>query len=144
MTKTFGSLAEFGAFLGGMVAAVEHAEHEALEGAAKIVEEEAKRVIGTYDYGWPQLAQSTQDDRVSQGYAANQPGLRRGDMRDSIQHRVEGHESYIGSNDDHLVWFETGTSKQPPRSVLASAALHKEHEIVELIGSKVHTALIKP
>jgi hypothetical protein len=144
MTKNFGSLAAFGTFLAGMAVKIEHAEHSALEGAAKIVETEAKRVIGSYDYGWPQLAQATQDDRVAQGYSANQPGLRRGDMRDSIGHTVAGHEAQIGSNDDKLVWFEIGTSKQPPRPVLAGAAIQKEKEIVELIGHTVHTALIKP
>ncbi len=144
MSKNFGSLAEFGAFLAGMVVKVEHAEHEALEEAAVIVEDEAKRVIGTYDYGWPQLAQSTQDDRAAQGYAANEPGLRTGGMRDSIEHSVAGHEAQIGSNDDHLVYFELGTSKQPPRPVLAGAAIAKEKEIISAIGSAVHTAIIKP
>jgi DNA-directed RNA polymerase subunit H (RpoH/RPB5) len=144
MSKNFGSLAEFGTFLAGMVVKVDHAEHEALKEAAVIVENEAKRVIGTYDYGWPQLAQSTQDDRVAQGFSANEPGLRSEAMRDSIEHTVVGHEAQIGSNDDHLVYFELGTSKQPPRSDLAGAAIAKEKEIVAAIGSAVHTALIKP
>jgi hypothetical protein len=31
------------------------------------------RVIGTYDYKWPQLAPSTQEKRVSEGFSANEP-----------------------------------------------------------------------
>jgi hypothetical protein len=144
MSRNFSSLAEFGTFLAGMVVKVEHAEHVALEEAAQIVEDEAKRVLGTYDYGWPQLAQSTQDQRVAQGFPANEPGLRNGAMRESIGHTVGAGKAQIGSNDDNLVWFEIGTAKQPPRSVLGEAAIHKEKEIVHRIGSAVHAQLIKP
>lgn len=116
------------------LAMVRVAEHHALEHAARAVETEAKRVIGTYDYGWPELAESTQEQRVAQGYSANEPGLRTGEMRDSIEHTTQGDEAHVGSNDEHLVFFDLGTSKQPPRPVLAAAAMHKEHEIVDLIG----------
>jgi hypothetical protein len=46
-----------------LVARVEHSKHEALEEGAKIIEEEAKRVVGTYDYGWPELAVNTGGSR---------------------------------------------------------------------------------
>jgi hypothetical protein len=98
---------------------------------------EAKRVIGTYDYGWPQLAQATQDDRISKGYAENEPGLREGDMRDSIEHVSNSHDATIGSNDQKLVWFEVGTVNQPPRPVL-QRALHERHEeVVHIVEQRV-------
>lgn len=141
MSHSFNSLAGFASFLTGMVAEVEHAKHQALEEAAEIVETEAKRALGTYDYGWPQLAQSTQDQRAHQGYTPNDPGLRSGAMQASIEHTVGHDEAHVGSNDDHLVYFELGTRRQPPRSDLAGAAMQKEKEVRELLGRKTMPVL---
>jgi hypothetical protein len=135
------TLTSFAAFLGEAAVALPIAEHRALEHAAVIVETEAKRVIGTYDYGWPQLADATQADRVAKGFSPNDPGLRSGAMRDSIERTVLAHEAQIGSNDEHLVWFDQGTSKQPPRSVLMGAAVHKEVEVVHAIGRTLEAHL---
>ena len=35
---------------------VQHAREKALEVGAQIIQKEARRVLGTYDYGWEQLA----------------------------------------------------------------------------------------
>jgi hypothetical protein len=118
------------------------AEHSALEHAAVIVEKEAKDVIGTYRYDWPELAESTQTQRVQLGFSANEPGLRTGEMRDSIEHVVGHKEAHVGSNDERLLWFELGTSRQPPRSVLAEAAMHKGEEVSHVIGRSMHAHLI--
>jgi hypothetical protein len=56
----------------------------ALAAATGMVLKEAKRVIGTYDYNWPQLAPATQEDRAHKGYPANEPLLRDGTLRASI------------------------------------------------------------
>ena len=127
------SLGEFAATLIGFEAGYLLWEHEALEGAAKIVEEEAKRVIGTYDYGWPQLAESTQTQREKLGYSANEPILREGDVRASIGHTVDilEHASYVGSDSPIAVYQELGTKHTPPRSFLGGAARAKEHEVHE-------------
>lgn len=110
-------------------------EHEALERAAVVIETEAKRVIGTYDYGWPQLADSTQHDRQQKGFAANEPLLRTGQMRDSIEHKVGEHEAHVGSNDQRAVWQELGTSRGiPPRSFLMGAGIHKRRQVIEETG----------
>ena len=47
------SLETFAAFIGGafMAEAISKAQHHALEEACVVIETEAKRVIGTYDYG---------------------------------------------------------------------------------------------
>jgi hypothetical protein len=107
-----------------------------LEKACVMVEKEAKDVIGTYQYDWPQLAESTQEQRAHLGYAANEPLLREGDMRASIEHIVVPHEhcGYVGSNSKIAVYQELGTHKIPPHSFLAAAAMHKEHEIHKLMG----------
>jgi hypothetical protein len=134
------SLGEFAAALMGFEAGYLLWEHEALEHAGKIVEEEAKRVIGTYDYGWPQLAEETQQQRADLGFSANEPLLRTGDLRASISHTVDKHEHtvYIGSNSEIAVYQELGTSRIPPRSFLGGAARAKEHEIIEELRRSIY------
>ena len=88
-----------------------------------VVEEAAKTVIGTYEYGWPQLAASTQADRTAKGYPPNEPLLRTGQMRDSIAHlsalSVAGADGLVYSDDIIALWQELGTSRGiPPRSFL--------------------------
>ncbi len=116
-------------------------EHEVLETACEQIEERAKEKIGEYQgksgpfQAWPELAESTKEDRVAQGYSENDPGLRSGAMRDSIEHKVSGHEGHVGSDDDKLLWFELGTEKgQPARSALGGAAFELEPKIREETG----------
>ena len=130
------SLAGFVAFLPSLALEVEHANHSALEKAAQIVEEEAKRVIGTYDYNWPPLAESTLKNK-----AADTPLLETGEMRDSIEHVSDHKEAQIGSNNDKAVWQELGTRTIPPRSFLAGALQHKAEEVVDIIGRDITKAL---
>lgn len=122
----------------GKIAVMEAMEHAALEKAAVVVETEAKRVIGTYDYGWPPLAPSTLARK-----AADTPLLETGDLRDSIEHNVGGHEAMIGSNNPKAVFHELGTVRVPPRSFLVQAAIHKETEVHHLIGAEVVRHLSK-
>ncbi len=133
--------------------------HRALEKCAQVVEKSAKDKIGEYQeqagpfIAWPELADSTKRDREAQGYPENEPGLRSGEMRESIGHvtSVGDLETQIGSNDDKMVYFELGTSKQPPRSVLGGAMVESlpkiEHILAaELVGmitaTKVAAALL--
>ncbi|MDE2354946.1 MAG: hypothetical protein KGL17_07985, partial [Betaproteobacteria bacterium] len=105
---------------------------KAATAAAIVIEAEAKSEIGTYQEGagpfvaWQELADSTKRDRVAKGFTENDPGLRTGAMRDSIEHATDGAQAFVGSNDDHLVWFEQGTRTQPPRSVLGLAAVNSK------------------
>jgi phage gpG-like protein len=120
----------FAAFLVGTLSLeIERANHKALEKAAVIVEEEAKRVIGTHDYGWPPLAESTLARK-----AADTPLLETGEMRDSISHTVTKDEAHIGSDSNVALWQELGTSRIPPRSFLQGALQHKTEEVVSTIS----------
>lgn len=132
------SLLGFAAFTTALVAKIDHAKHEALEEGAKIIEKEAKRVIGTYDYGWPRLAASTLENK-----SADTPLLETGEMRDSIAHNVDhdGKEAHVGSDNDKAVWQELGTVKIPPRSFLMGAAVHKKDEVGHAIGHHVVKAI---
>ena len=144
------SLEGFITHLGAALTHTKKHEHHALEHAAKIVEAEAKREIGHYQNQagpfttWPELADRTQNERSKAGFSPNDPGLRSGQMRDSIEHKVGDLEAVVGSNDDHLVWFELGTNKQPPRSVLGMAAVHKGAEVAHVIGQGVVKSLVGP
>lgn len=130
------SIVGFAGFLATLRLEMDHANHSALEKAARIVEEEAKRVIGTYDYGWTPLAPSTLAQK-----AADTPLLETGEMRDSIEHISDHKEANIGSNNDKALWQELGTVKIPPRSFLAGALQHKTDEVVDVIGREIVGAL---
>ncbi|HEV2700470.1 MAG TPA: hypothetical protein VGV09_02480, partial [Steroidobacteraceae bacterium] len=118
---TFGALAA--QFLKATIT-LEGTIHEGLEHVGKRIEATAKKEIGTYQPevgqfpAWAPLAESTMADRVAQGFPADEPLLRTGELRDSISHEVRGHEVAIGSTSDVMVFQELGTSRIPPRPVL--------------------------
>ena len=137
MSGTF-TLAGFAAKCAAMAVAVDHAKHGALEKGARIVEREAKALIGTYDAGWPALKPKT----VARKAHGDTPLLETGAMRDSIHHTVGHDEALVGSNDDKAVFQELGTSRGiPPRSFLVSAATRKEAEVARVLGSDLVAAL---
>lgn len=146
--KTFGSLGEFALHLGELIVIQHEADNLALKRAALIIEKRAKEKIGEYQeqigpfVAWADLAESTKADRIRKGYSEDEPGLRSREMRDSIEHQVESPEAHIGSNDDKLVFFELGTSKQPPRSVLGGAAVEESDKVAEVIGETVMLWLV--
>jgi hypothetical protein len=113
---------------------------EALEEAAVMVETEAKRVIGTYEYGWPRLQPSTIARK-----GADTPLLETGELRDSIEHYtpdVGPLATYVGSNNPKAMWMELGTVHIPPRSFLLAAAMHKEKEVREKLGIKINASIV--
>lgn len=106
--------------------------------AAVVVKEAAKAAIGTYSFNWPPLAPSTLARK-----AADTPLLETGELRDSIQHHVDGHVAHIGTNDGRAVFHELGTVRIPPRSFLVQAAIHKETEVHRIIEREVVLHLSK-
>jgi phage gpG-like protein len=141
MAETF-TLNGFANLLTEIIADLPMKQEQALEVASRIIQDEAKRVIGTYDYGWPQLADSTQADRVRKGFTPNDPLLRTGDLRDSIERNWDEREAYIGTNLAYAKYQELGTSRIPPRSFLMGATLTKEKEIVEITHRHFVAALV--
>lgn len=149
MSEEF-SILGFVAHLGVMGASMVAHEVHGLERAVKIVEDEAKSSLGTYQgqsgpfAGWDELATSTKEDRAAQGYPDNEPELRSGEMGASIEHTIitPGREAEVGSNSEILEWQELGTSKMPPRSIIGGAAARKEHAVAEALGNSVIAALI--
>jgi hypothetical protein len=147
------SLLEFATFLPHLAAEVVVAEVESLKEVALVVEKEAKDAIGEYQAAsgpftaWAELADSTKADRVAHGFSENDPELRTGELRNSIEHYVHRRvpvENWaeVGSNSDIMVYQELGTWKMPPRSILGGAAARKEKEVVEILGAGAAAALI--
>jgi hypothetical protein len=102
-----------------------------IERAAQMVAAAAKARLGKTHRDWPALSPETIADRVKKGFAPNEPGVRTGQMRSSIGITIapDGLSASVGSDDPHLLWFELGTSRQPPRSVLVAAAQSVEGRI---------------
>jgi len=100
--------------------------------ACQMVHDEARRVIGEgYDF-WPALAPSTLAHKM-----LNTPLLETGAMRASIEWNSSGNEGAVGSNSDVAVFQELGTSRIPPRSFLAGAAMAVEDKIHKMAARAV-------
>jgi hypothetical protein len=129
----------------GFVAQLKAIEHDMealgpaiIRKACEMVCTEAQRVIGTYDYNWTPLAPATLAHKFF-----NTPLLETGEMRDSIEWSTshDGLEGAVGSNSDIAVWQELGTSKIPPRSFLARAAIEIEPKIHKMAARAVVSVL---
>lgn len=131
------SLSEGAAFFTAMGLAMEKSSKAAVTRSARIIRDEAKRVLGTYDYGWPGLQPETIDRKET----GDSPLLETGELRRSIKYSVHGTPghwmAYVGSNNPKALWQELGTIHIPPRSFLAGAARHKEHEVHKICGHDI-------
>lgn len=105
----------------------------------KEIEETAKEKIGVYQpaYGpfdaWVPLAESTKADRVRRGYSEDEPLLRSGDLRDSIQSDVMGLAAIVGTKSEIGLWQEVGTSYIPPRPFIGPAYIRKIEPLMEWV-----------
>ncbi len=139
--KHFSSFGAFAMHLIEREVAARFALHAGLEHVATKVEETAKSELGTYQPevgqfpAWQPLAQSTVDDRIAQGFPADEPLLRTGDLRESISHQVEGLEAAVGSTSDVALYQELGTMNMPPRPFLGPAAVRNERHMVRVLGA---------
>lgn len=146
--KEFESLLEFAEFLTMRALAEYEALHHGLKAVAKHIERVAKDEFGVYqpEVGpfpeWEELADSTKEDRLRQGYDPDEPLLRTGALRDSISHEVDGLEAEIGSDSDIMVYHEFGTEKIPPRPVLGPAAYRSKKQIEALVGAAVVSGMV--
>jgi phage gpG-like protein len=102
--------------------------------ACEMVANAAKEALGTYEFGWISLKPET----IAHKMRGDSPLLETGELRDSIQWNAEGNVGHVGSNLDRAVFQELGTSRIPPRSFLASAAMQQE----ELIHKMAERAVV--
>ncbi len=144
MTKTYRS---FGALARALERAAERlpATYAAsMEAGAKAVQDEAKARIGHYQDGWRPLAQSTVAEKRRLGYADEEndnPLLRTGEMRDSIKAEASERGFVVGSVDDVMVYQELGTSRIPPRPVLAPSLKATAPAIAKALGRAIRKTL---
>lgn len=131
------SLLEGAAFLTAVQLRIEHGSRAAVTKSARLIRDEARRVLGTYDYDWPALQEAT----IERKKTGDSPLLETGALRRSIKFSVSGSrdnwEATVGSNDPKALWHELGTVHIPPRSFLAGAAMRKEKEVHEICGNKL-------
>jgi phage gpG-like protein len=136
--RSLGDLAS-GAFFFAALASefVGHAKE--LEAAAVELEKGAKSLPGTYQDGWPALADYT----ISRKATGDSPLLETGDMRDAIQHSSDAHEANVGSNDPKFKYSEFGTVHEPARPVFGLAVIKAEPAIVAAVGKVTMERLAK-
>ena len=123
---------------------------ESLTVAAEFIKKEAKEKFGEYQSGWDELSNATQKDRVRSGYTENDPLLRSGHLRDTVEMTVHQRSASIGSNDPVMVWQEKGTTKTgwngangiPPRPVFLLTYFEHGEEAVKLF-TKTYLSLIR-
>ncbi len=145
--REFKDIASFLTYMRRMPAKLADANLHGLEKGVAIIAAEARTVIGEYQagvegfVGWAELADSTKDDRVRKGFSENEPGLRTGEMRDSIESAATFGAGVVGSQSEKLEWFDQGTERMPPRSVLGIAAVHKTDAAVDAAAGAVAAAL---
>lgn len=146
--KEFKSLMDFSAFMKLAVPVAIAAElKRGLEASAKAIEVTAKAEIGKYqpEVGtfpeWPSLAESTQQERERLGYTPDDPLLRRGDLRDTIQREVGNLEAVIGSKSEIAEYQEFGTDKIPARPFMGPAAFRNKDKIAKAVGAAAVSGL---
>lgn len=109
----------------------------------KEIEETAKEEIGVYQpaYGpfdaWVPLAESTKADRVRQGYSEDEPLLRSGRLRDSIQSEVVGLAAIVGTKSEIGFWQEVGTEHIPPRPFIGPAYIQNFELLMNFVESTI-------
>jgi HK97 gp10 family phage protein len=142
---SFRNLDAFLAHLATVPAAVKVAQKHGLEEGARLIEREAKDLIGQEYPGWEPLAESTVEEKRRLGYtgrdSATDPLYRTGELRASIQHRVDETSAQIGTDDPIAEYQEHGTTKMPPRPFMAPAAHRKGEAAANAIGKAVGHAV---
>lgn len=145
------SCTQFAALLGEAAAKAEFLLEEPTHLVMEEVAKEAKRVIGTYEYGWRQLADRTKENRENAGFTPNDPLERTGSMAASIKTRAEltpgGAEGLVFSDQKEALWAEMGTMGpqrgQPPRSFLFKSLWLASPAIAKTFGAFAERILTK-
>ena len=144
----FESLAKFAEHLMMLKAAEAIALHKGLNHVAVLIEKTAKSEIGHYQpevgpfQDWAPLADSTEAEKSRLGYPTGAPLLRDGNLRDSIEHEINGLEAVIGSKSDIAAYQEFGTATIPPRPFIGPAAFRNKKNIEKTLGGAVVTGIV--
>jgi hypothetical protein len=134
--------------LAGVIrAAITRGAQEAFEDSLEYIERAAKNKLGTYQPGWPPLAESTLERRAARGWnPADEPLLETGVGRASIQHEVTEQRGLtlrgeVGSNEPRMVVHEHGSGHVPARPWLVPAAVESMPELETKFRVTIEDAL---
>lgn len=139
MARSFSSFEAFADFLETRIAAAEHAKHLGLDAGANMMCRAAHDMVGMENASWTALADST----VARKQAAGQVGrisptdplYASGELRESWRYNV-GNAGFVwGSVDPVMVDHEYGTSKMPPRPVVAPVMFQHGKEAVHMAAN---------
>lgn len=104
------------------------------------IKETAKEELGSYQpavgpfNAWDSLADSTKADRTAKGFSEDEPLLRSGELRDSIQSEVIGLAAIVGTKEEKGLWQEVGTETIPPRPFIGPAYVRKIDDLMGAVG----------
>lgn len=138
--KQFNGFASFARHLMRTAAIGEEVSSHLAKEGGKVVQKDAQARIGEYQDGvgeftaWANLAESTVNDRLSKGFSPDDPLLRTGSLRDSIEVHEDGAEVVVGSASDIALYQECGTDKIPPRPFLGPAGFTSREKIERGVG----------
>lgn len=148
--RNFASISEYVSFLETRFSATREAQKEGLRAVGEMVTHEAQDMIGEYQKAagpfpeWAELSEATLQGGVSPeghrypgkvelGYAPpDNPLLRTGQMRGSIEWSASASEVVVGSHDPIAAFQEFGTHKIPPRPFIGLAMFRMAHEATDM------------
>lgn len=134
-----------------------HSLQPAYEEVGELFKHESQERIGHYQgaegpfEAWAQLAKETQEQRERLGYSPNDPLLRRGLVRDSIEVAATEESVVVGVPDKEVQTedgksvnigviaevLEKGNEHIPPRSFLGGAFFHERDKAVIIINEAI-------
>ena len=148
----FSSFADMASHVGRAAASLPAGIAAALAATGEAAASQAREKMGIYQDGvgpfpaWPELASSTQIERVELGFSANEPLLRTGELRDSIGFAVNALSVTIGSPLDKAVKMELGDpgASVPARPFLGPAMWEESLRAGQRIKIAIANALTGP
>jgi hypothetical protein len=144
--RKFASVGEFAAYLTRISRALDPSLREGLMAIGETVKVTAKAKIGHYQtevppYAfWQPLSSTTIRERLAKGWTPDDPLLRSGELRESIEFVVVHRTVAIGSDLKIAAWMELGTIRIPPRAFLGPAMIESKLENVQHLRRAVERA----
>lgn len=119
------SFEQYADFLAGSARRVEPVIHMGLARVGDHALSLAVEYVGHELPEWAPLSAGYVTQKRREGFTGRisntDPWLRTGETRDSLRAEVDGHEMVLGSPLDKALWNEVGTSRAPPRPLMALA-----------------------
>lgn len=133
MTREFPSLRAFGRFIDGLRVRERISDEAARSAVASTLVGKIQRRLGHESLLMPELAASTQAQRIRQGFAPRTTLLKTGRLRASYESAVLGRrETGLGSALPEALSQEEGTSRIPARHPMARTASESDRELFAL------------